>query len=437
MARRLRKSAKPRPSDIDAALAAMDADELRDVVRRLLLELDDRAHGRDVGRLIERVARGASEWPPNGPSDAVVSKIVAFAEAAERAGYADPMERVAVEPLPGLADFLRRWRARLESSVDVERQNDWDTESDRWLREVVQRTEGADGLAQLARSTKRADDLRAWCRALVRTKDWKAALRAHDEAATIVADKEYARGDFLDGAALAAQALSRRDLPARLERAWREAPSMLRLGRWLGSARSKRTLRKRATHALAACPKSARRQRAFLHVLLGQHESAAKLLSAAPGLGWSDKEHPGHLLVPLFRAVLGGGSIAALQEPAHLRIRALDLDELDWISADRDEPRLATPTVEEILDLAGFGEPPTPSARKAMLRAMRRAAKKRLTGVTENKRRRYYGHAAELVAICEALDPTPNTHRWVSGIRAEYRRYPALQRELAHYVGPR
>lgn len=74
----------------------------------------------------------------------------------------------------------------------------------------------------------RADDLRAWCRALVEAKDWKAAL--------------------------AARQLGRRHLPARLERAWREAPSLLRLRRWLGSAGSTSALNKRAAAALEACP---------------------------------------------------------------------------------------------------------------------------------------------------------------------------------------
>lgn len=534
MPRRREQGPNPEPSEVDAALAAMGADELREVVRDMLIELDDRAHRRVVGSLIERVARGTSNWAHPGPSEAIATEIVAFAEAAQRTGYADPsevddylrqgsngflskgypaaarifrallppigdgeidlgqhemvdevlgtdvsacaaqyvvsvymtstrderataigeaidevqgvghfweplreMERVAVEPLPDLDDFLPKWRARIESSMPAERKSDWDTEPDRWLREVVGRMEGAEGLAGLARSTKRADDLRAWCRALVRAKDWKAALLAHDEAAAIVEDKEYARGEFLDGAALAAQELGRKDLPARLERAWREAPSMLRLGRWLASAKSRQTLRRRGVQALDACPKSAPRQRAFLHVLLGEHEAAAKLLSAAPGLGWSDKEHPGHLLLPLFRAVLGGEPIAALQEPAHRQIGALDLQELDWTSGDGDQPRLAKTTVDEIVDLAGVVAPPTPTARSAMLRAMRQAAEKRLAGVTENKRRRHYGHAAELVAICQALAPTPDTDRWVSGIRAEYRRYPALQQELVRHLGRR
>ncbi len=46
-----------------------------------------------------------------------------------------------------------------------------------------------------------------------------------------------------------------------------------------------------------------------------------------------------------------------------------------------------------------------------MLRAMRRAAEKRLAGVTSKTRRRYYGHAAHLVAICEAFDPAASSER--------------------------
>ena len=113
------------------------------------------------------------------------------------------MERIAVEPLPRFDDFLRRWRAVIQENRG-ERESEWDSDQDRWLREVIERTEGGDGLAKLARATRCADDLRAWCHVLVAAKDWKAALAAHDEAAEIVADKAYSRGAFLDGAALAA-----------------------------------------------------------------------------------------------------------------------------------------------------------------------------------------------------------------------------------------
>jgi hypothetical protein len=138
--------------------------------------------------------------------------------------------------------------------------------------------------------------------------DWQAALSANEESAEIVADKTYSQGEFLDGAALAAQELGRKDLPKCLETAWRKAPSMLRLRRWLGSFKSKSALKKRTAAAIEVCPEKAHRHKVFLHVLLGDYKSAAKLLASAPGPGWSDSEHPGHLLFPIFCRLLGDGS---------------------------------------------------------------------------------------------------------------------------------
>ena len=60
-----------------------------------------------------------------------------------------------------------------------------------------------------------------------------------------------------------------------------------------------------------------------------------------------------------------------------------------------DEPRLATPGVDEIVELVGIDQSLNDSARTAVLKAMRTAAEKRLAGVIENKRRRHYGHAAQ------------------------------------------
>jgi len=324
MARQRTPASMDASLDVDAALSGMNAKELRGLIRDLLLEFDDRAHGRILDLVIERAARSDSGWAPDRPTPDSVSSILDFAKAAKRVGYADPsevdeylrrgmnaflgrdyvsaidvfcallaplaegdidlgqhemidevfsvdvaacaatyvvatymsaqpmqraetvwaaidevrgvghfweplreMERVAVEPLARFDDFLRRWRVLIEENRG-QRKSEWDSDEDRWLREVVERMEGADGLADLARATRRAGDLRAWCRMLVTAKDWKAALAAHEEAADIISDKAYSRGEFLDGVAFAARKLGRRDLPARLERAWREAPGMLR-----------------------------------------------------------------------------------------------------------------------------------------------------------------------------------------------------------------
>ncbi len=521
------KVAEKAPTDLDAALAAMSADALREVVHEVLLELDVRAHARVVGALIARVARTGSGWAPAAVSDEQVADALAFVKAVERVGQADPsevdeylqrgsaaflrkdyaaahrlfgallppigegsidlgqhelvdevlganvaecaaqyvvsayvlapvaeraeavraaidqmhgvghfweplreMERVAVEPLPDLPGFLPRWRALIASKPAGERTGDWDTEEDRWLREVVQRLEGAEGLAKVARSTRRADDLRAWCGSLVKAGDWTAALSAFAEAAELVTDWDYARGEFLDGAALAAQCLGREDLPAHLERAWRASPSMSRLRRWLGSSSTKATLGKRVSEALEACPKQAARQCALLHVLSQDFAPAAKLLTSAPGLGWSDGEHPGHLLFPLFARLLGGSRSPTQQDKVPPFQRGMDLEELEAMTSDSEEPRLATPEVDALLERTDVTSISDAASRATVLTAMKKAAESRVAGVTEQKRRRHYGHAAELVATCVGCDKTGETRRWAMALRADYRRFPALRDEL-------
>jgi hypothetical protein len=68
---------------------------------------------------------------------------------------------------------------------------------------------------------------------------------------------------------------------------------------------------------------------------------------------------------------------------------------------------------------------------------MHKAAEKRIKGVTENKRRRHYGHAASLALACAQIDNSTETTEWLANIRDEYRRYPALQRELGQHGGRR
>lgn len=525
--RRLPKVAEKAPTDLDAALATLSAEVLREVVHQVLLELDDRAHARVVSSLIARATRAGAGWAPAAVSDEQVAEVLAFVKAAERIGQADPtevdeylrrgsaaflrkdyasarrifgallppigdgnidlgqrelvedvlgvdvaecaaqhvvsaymlapaakradavraaideahgvghfweplreMERVAVEPLPDLKDFYPRWRALITAKPAAKRTSDWDTEEDRWLREVVQRLEGAEGLAKVARATKRADDLRAWCQSLVEAKDWQTALKAFGEAAELVTDNDYARGEFLDGAALAAQILKRKDLAAHLERAWRASPSMSRLRRWLGSSSTKATLAKRVSEALEACPKQATRQRALLHVLSHDFVAAAKLLASAPGLGWSNGEHPGHLLFPLFAQLLGGALKRARRDLDPMFHRGADLDELKAMTADPEEPRLATPEVDALVALAGVASISDATSRRAVLAAMKKAAESRVAGVTEQKRRRHYGHSAELVATCVGCDKTGETTRWAAALKAEYKRFPALRDEL-------
>lgn len=292
-------------------------------------------------------------------------------------------------------------------------------------------------MAKVARASRRAEDLRAWCEFLVDSGDWKGAYSAFKEAAesVVAGQSDTPRAEFLDGAALAAQELGRRDLPSHLERAWRATPSMLRLRRWLGSTSSKATLKKRSSKALEACPDRAHRQRALLHVLLGELVAAAELLGAAPGLGWSSAEHPGHVLFPLLQELLGGAPPTTL--PLDPYRSGLGEDGFCWMASEGKEPRLTTPEIADLIQRAGVQATVSEPARTTVLKAMREAAEKRVTGVTENKRRRHYGHAAELVAACLTLDQNPETIDWVAKIRGTYRRFAALQREFTARLGPR
>jgi hypothetical protein len=520
---------QPGSPNIDGALAALNAEDLRDLIREIIPRLDDKTLSRFNNALIERAARGKTGWQPSGPIDEGVAEALAFAKAAKRVGYADPsevdnylrqgshaffrrnyhaasqifhalllpisegeidlgqdemfeemlgidasdcaaqyvvavymtslleqradavlraieemsnagsfweplreMERVAVEPLPDFDVFLRQWRALVQEACRGEGNRRWDVDADRWLREAVWRTDGTEGLAGIARSTRRSADLQAWCRALTEAGDWKAALAANEEAAEIVIDKTYSERDFLDGAALAAQELGRKDLPERLELAWRKAPSMLRLRRWLGSPGSKNVLKNRAAAAIEACPRKAHRQKAFLHVVLGDFETAAKLLASAPGLGWSDGEHPGHLLFPILCRLLGGGSEHFEHKFRHPTV---EIDELESLTADCDKPCLPNPSLDEILALANLDESRADRERAGLIKAMREAVRKRIEGLTERKRRGYYDHAAFLAAACLAVDGSGATSEWIAAIRSEYRRFPALQRELDRYLG--
>jgi hypothetical protein len=118
------------------------------------------------------------------------------------------------------------------------------------------------------------------------------------------------RGELLDGAALAAQELGRPDLGKRLEAAWRAAPTMTRLLRWLAvDGDEYERIRSKAAKSLALCPTTAARQIGLLRVLVGDITGAAAVLAKSPGLGWSNPDHPGHALFPVLALLLSNGTI--------------------------------------------------------------------------------------------------------------------------------
>jgi hypothetical protein len=210
------------------------------------------------------------------------------------------------------------------------------------------------------------------------------------------------------------------DRAATLGRAWREAPTLTRLRRLFDGCSSRKELVERADSALKAVPSESMRQRALLHLLCGDLAAAAALLSDAPGLGWSGAEHPGHLLFPVFVGLLSADDFVVDLPPTY--------DEIDS-ETDDDRPSLRAPSVDALLRLAAL-DALRGTLRLSIVEAMRAAADKRVFGVTANKRRRHYGHAASLAVQCEKADGSPEGQVWLRNLMGEYHRYPALKREF-------
>ena len=347
------------------------------------------------------------------------------------------MEDVAAGTLPDLAAFLPLWATRLGRFRPAK--DEWETDHERWLREAVFRVDGVAGLERVARQTKRPHACLAWCEALADAGRWLEALRAYDAAVTLVGTSPW-RGQLLDGSALAAQQLGRSDVPRRLEAAWRGAPSLPRLLRWITSdGHSLAARRAKATKALTCCPKTAGRQLGLLRVLVGDLPAAADVLSKAPGLGWSSEDHPGHLMFPLLAVLLANGTARKVSDTLLGELESAGRDVLAAFSeedgdADADaKPRLAAPSIVALIHDARPGIKMADAHRAVAITALRVAAEKRVEGILGNSRRQHYGHAALLVASCLAFAPKGHEAElstWFMELRQQYRRRSAFRQEL-------
>ena len=189
--------------------------------------------------------------------------------------------------------------------------------------------------------------------------------------------------------------------------------------------------RSSAESSLAYCPKAPARQLGLLRVLLDDTPGAAALLASAPGLGWSDPDHPGHTLFPVLATLVSGtvdGRVA--------RMEATGLEPLEaMIEAEEAlQPRLATPSIAAAIQRTRSDRTITDTACDAALDAMKVAAAKRVAAILHHSRRRHYGHAASLVAACVAYSPKRRAAefvRWASTHRKQHRRRHAFGAELA------
>jgi hypothetical protein len=368
--------------------------------------------------------------PLHSRADAIIRAIEQVEGVGTLSSPIKEMEDVFAGTLPDLGAFLPLWVKRLQRfrpSKDA-----WETEHERWLREAVFRVDGINGLERVARKTRRPQACLAWYAALADQGDWPAALKACDAAARLVRQSHW-RGELLDGAALAAQELRRPDLSKRLESAWRAAPTLTRLLRWLAADdRGQALIRTKTTRALARCPKTAARQIGLLRLLLGDVTGAAAVLAKAPGLGWSDPDHPGHTMFPMLAMLLSNGTIGAALL-AELDATGRDPLESFEMTEEERNPKLTTPSMAALINALRPGIVVTDPDRDAVIDAMRMAAEKRVEGILGNSRRRHYGHAALLVASCLAYVPKRRAAellRWAMDLRQQYWRRHAFRDEL-------
>ena len=302
--------------------------------------------------------------------------------------------------------------------------DEWETDHERWLREAVFRVDGVAGLERIARKTKRPQACLAWCEAVADSRRWSDALRASARRRRWWAQSRW-RGTLLDGAALAAQQLGRTDVPraSGSRVAWRSHST--RLLRWMAAdGQSASTLRAKAKKALTHCPKSAGRQLALLHVLVGDLPAAADVLSKAPGLGWSSEDHPGHLVFPLLAVLLANGTEKRVSDALLAELESTCRDVLAAFSDEvaDEKPKLATPSMVAFIQDARPIITMADADRDVAITAMRIAAEKRVEGVLGHSRRRYYGHAALLVASCLAFVPKRREAEfstWVADLRRQ------------------
>jgi tetratricopeptide (TPR) repeat protein len=393
--------------------------------------------------VVRYVAAVYHTTPTAGRADAVFDAL----HAAPRLTYVhEPlaaMERATIAPLPDVDAFLPAWQARLERA-SAGPGDTWETDEERWLREAVGRHGGIAGLERLAKATKQPEAVRSWCEAVLATGDLARALVTYEEAARLVPSAPGV-GALLDAAAFLAFALTRDDAPARFEAAWRGAPSLRRLLRWLlVDAPSANAIRVRAEAVRKAAPSLSPYLQGALHILRGDIDAAAALLAKAPGLGWSRGEHPGYLLFAAFTWLLGGAPEGSLRAEAITAIARPAADLFDAAEPTANEtvamnarPRaldLTRPSFLYALLRAEVAQSLTPDGRRAAQAALRAAAIARVEGVVEKTRRNHYGHAARLVACCVELESkgqkTITPAPWVEGLRQRTRRYPSFQAAL-------
>ncbi|MCU0690028.1 MAG: hypothetical protein MUF54_01370 [Polyangiaceae bacterium] len=335
------------------------------------------------------------------------------------------MEQAAVRPLQGLDSFLPLWLEKLRATPNGLR----DSKTNDLIREATLRVDGVDGLARIARASKSQESYDSWCRALREGQQWPELLEAVLEAASLPASAWETASWQDEAAALRAKAGQPDLVRPQLEAALAAAPTLDRVLRLIDDgAPTGDVVRHRAQVLLRDGQRRSPAIAAVLKLLAGDHGSAAALLAAAPGNGWSGGDHPGPATFPSLVLAVGGTPPAGSVRAAVCAPLATAGDS----PFESIHETIRAPALASLLERCGaLGS--TPAGK--ILEALRTAAWNRIDGVTSTTHRSRYSHGARL-AVCVAelqrrLGDRAGAEAWLEMVRRATKRWPRFQAELA------
>ncbi|MDF1665745.1 MAG: hypothetical protein P1V97_28560 [Planctomycetota bacterium] len=323
--------------------------------------------------------------------------------------------------LPDYEDFLPLWIDFLKSR-EQERSHrpslfQWERHSQWLLREALQLAKGVDGLAELARERGpgNPEAYHQWIAALIREDNLKKAAFAAREASERIenAEERAAMGEVW--AELSVRLSHPRDVLNARRLAFRASPSTRRLLEYCSEGEpAQNTMRQRLKAELEyaeTCEKApSPRLMAVLDLLLGQVELALESLEDSSVIGWSRKDHPGHISFPAL-LIVGTNSI-----PKSESVMARLWSQLDTILSLKDEDELPSAAIFRACGLT----PPskTPSSFRALLEpilerlrlsakrraelleGLKRITLRRVQSIVENRFRGAYERASLVTVAC-------------------------------------
>jgi hypothetical protein len=360
-------------------------------------------------------------------------------------------------PLPDMELFLPRWLEFLRSQehgrkpgaalFQGEQHSQW------LLREAVQLEKGIAGLQDLARErgARNPEAYHQWISALIAEKDVEKSVFAAREAA----ERIHANKDRACMAEVWAELARRADHPGAVlgarRLAFRASPSARRLLEYCaegnpGQSALRARIKTELEYAETCDEPPSPRLMAVLDLLLGHVELAMQSLEDSSMLGWSSKDHPGHVLFPALLLVSSGilqpesESILArlwsqLDSILGLRVDGPEAHHEIFAACSLEHPNKISVSCRALLEPALGRLRLNKERRRALLKDLQEVTLKRVHSIVGNRFRRAYERASLVsVACAEAFFLTNDKAsglKLLKVIRQDFPRHRAFHKQLS------